>query len=52
MLKRSIARFIIEIGHGNIERASVRMKYINGVLLPGCYRCVTLWIVLQHHTED
>ena len=41
MLKRSIARLIIDIGHGNVERASARIKYMNELLLPRCYRCVT-----------
>ncbi len=41
MLKRSIARLIIEIGHGNVERASVRINYINDLLLPRCFGCVT-----------
>ena len=40
MLKRSIARLVIEIEHGNIERASVRMKCMNDLLLPRCYGCV------------
>ena len=40
MLKRSIARLIIDIGHGNVERASVRIKYMNEFLLPRCYGCV------------
>ena len=37
MLKRSIARLIIEIRNGYVERASVRMKYVNDLLLPRCY---------------
>ena len=52
MLKRSIARLIIEIGHGNIERASVRMKYMNELLLPRCYGCVTSVDYAQHYVED
>ena len=41
MLKRSIARLVIEIGYGKVERASVRMKYMDDLLLPKCYGCVT-----------
>lgn len=42
MLKRSIAQLIVEIRHGKVERASVRMTYMNSLLLPRCYGCVTL----------
>lgn len=41
MLKRSIARLITEIVQGNVERASVRMKYMNDLLLPRCYGVFT-----------
>ena len=41
MLKRTIARLITDIGHGNVERNSARIKYMNELLLPRCYRCVT-----------
>ena len=51
MLRRSIAKLITDIGHGNVERASVRIKYMNEHLFPRCYGCVTSVILLQHYVE-